>query len=220
MKQSLIAIMLLVLTGCANHATFKEPGTYTTVNDKFTGQTMKYSIAYSQPEPGIFTGGEQQPLKPVSDTNLSVVSTRSLQNINEIVERHLPAGVTTLANENAADFQFDVEITAYEKQGPTFWDFEFLKSLGVGLVTLGLGPDYWDVIADFDVKYALKDSKNNLLIAREYSIEEKADHQASPFDTNEPLLRSSQKMFEQQLALTLNDFFEAADLKFIQEKGQ
>ena len=206
-------LIYVLLTGCASHATFEQPDAYTSFNEEFKGETFHYSVLYSQPEPGFFSGGEQQDLNPLSKSRLSVVSERSLSDVEGLIERHLPAGIAISDKQESTDYQLEVAITAHSKHGPTAWDFEFLKSLGVGLVSFGLGPDYWDIVANFDVNYNLENSGGTTLLKKEYKVRERVDHQAGPFDTTEPLKRSSESMFEQQLAITLNDFFEKVDRK-------
>ncbi|PTB99141.1 hypothetical protein C9993_04475 [Marinobacter sp. Z-F4-2] len=211
MKYISLLFAAALLTGCANHATFKTPSPYTSIDDEFTGQTVKYTLKYSQPEPGIFTGGQQQVPTDLSKSNLSIVSAHTLANAEEIVERHLPAGLTPVTGESGADYLFDVQMTAHSKHGPTAWDFQFAKSLGIGLLTLGLGPDYWQIIADYKVTYSLTDSQTGHTITEEYAVTEVAEHQAGPFESNAPLKRASRDMFERNFALTLNEFFEQVD---------
>jgi hypothetical protein len=211
MKHLVLLLAITTMAGCANHATFESPEAYTTLDEQFTGQTVHYSIQYSQPRPGIFSGGEQQKASPLSEAELSIVSRKSLANVEEIVERHLPPGMSPIRGQTDTDYQLDISITAYSKHGPTAWDFQFAKSLGVGLISLGLGPDYWKIIADFDVTYALENRQTGEVIEESYSVDEIADHQAGPFESTDPLMRASQDMFERHFSLTLNQFFERID---------
>jgi hypothetical protein len=218
MKHLAVIAFALAIGGCANHANFEQPDSYKVIGDQFNQQTLYYEVRYSQPYPGVFNGNEQQPMAPIDDIELSVVSRKSLANTKGIIDAHLPAGITTVQSRALSDYIFDVEITARRKQGPTAWDFEFLKSFGVGLLTFGLGPDYWDIIADFDVKYALTREDGSPVYSKSYNISAAFDHRASPFDTLDPLYRANRELYEQQLRKTLNSFFEGVEEQSLIQK--
>ncbi|PVY76989.1 hypothetical protein C8D92_104222 [Tamilnaduibacter salinus] len=214
MRPFFTAFIAIALSGCASHAQFQAPDSYKIVSDDFNQKTIHHDILYSQPEPGILNDIEQQPMSPIGESELSSVSRRTLANTDSIIQSHLPAGMATVTSETSADYLMSVRIKAYKKHGPTAWDYEFLKSFGIGLFTLGLGPDLWDITAEFDAVYELKTNSGSTVHQKRFEIRDKADHQAAFYESLTPLYRASKQLYEQQLHQTLNTFF-----KQVEEKG-
>jgi len=93
MKKIVLLLMIAVLGGCATHAEIKMP-TVTKVHDAvYENKTLNYEILYSQPKPGVFTGGKQLPLAPLEKAELSVASASTLKELPKFIFNQLPVSV-------------------------------------------------------------------------------------------------------------------------------
>ncbi len=203
--------MLLVLSGCATHAQITMPTVENVYHQEFDNKSFTYDILYSQPKPGIFSGGEQLALAPLSEVELSVASSKTLKGLPELIFEQLPA-TAKRANAEQADYQVIVELIAHDKLGPAYADHETMKSMGKSLVTLGLGSSEYDIVADFDVTYKLS-SKGEIVFEKAYKVNESVDHEKGSFDSFNTLDEFTSQLLEKHFILTLNDFFKEATQK-------
>ncbi|MFQ3195724.1 MAG: hypothetical protein ACI9N3_002565 [Colwellia sp.] len=207
MKKVLILLGLIVLSGCATHAEITMP-TVTNVHDSaYENKTLNYEVLYSQPTPGIFSGGEQLPLIPLNKAELSVASASALKELPKFIFNQLPVSVKYIANN--AELTLKLEITAHDKKGPAYSDHEFTKSLAKNLLTLGLASSEYNIIADFDVKYALVHNGKEVF-SKEYKIKEEVDHEKGDFDAYNTLNEFTSQILEKHFILTLHNFFTEA----------
>lgn len=209
MRKTALLLLIGLLSGCATHAEIKMPVVSQVQNASYQNKTLSYDILYSQPQPGIFTEGEQQSLTPLEDAELSVASASTLRDFPELMLEQLPASVNYA--ENSADLKLHVQIIAHDKKGPAYSDYEFGKSLGKGIASLGFASDEYDIIADFDAKYTIEQD-NKKIFSKNYEVKETEDHQEGQFDLSNELDDITSQILEKHIILTLNDFFsEAAD---------
>lgn len=207
MKKIVLLLVIAVLSGCATHAEIKMPTVIKVHNAVYENKTLNYEVLYSQPKPGIFTGGEQLPLVPIEQAELSVGSASALKDLPDLIFNQLPVSVKYLAKN--PDITLNLEITAHHKKGPVYSDHEFAKSLGKGLLTLGLGSSEYNIVADFDAKYILKQD-DRVIFTKEFKVKDEVDHEKSRFDSHYTLNEFVSQMLEKHLILTLHEFFTEA----------
>ena len=207
MKKVVFFLMISVLSGCASHAEIKMPTVTKVHNSAYENKTLNYEILYSQPKPGVFSGGEQLPLESLDKAELSVASASTLKELPKFIFEQLPISVKHLT-ENA-ELTLKLEITAHNKRGPAYSDYEAAKSLGKSLLTLGLGSAEYNIVADFDVKYVLFQNGEELF-TKDYEVKDEVDHEKGKFDSFNTLNEFTSQMLEKHLILTLNNFFTEA----------
>ncbi|MCD9513304.1 hypothetical protein [Photobacterium carnosum] len=197
-----------ILTGCATHGVVTIPIKAPIVNPEFDGKTFTTQLFYSQPEPGLFTAGKQLQLKPIEDAQLSVGASRVLSHFNSLFKIQLPEG-SIFVNKGISDYTLIIELYAKDKFGPSYADYDALLSLGKSFLTLGLGSAEYTIIADFNITYKLKDSKGNILYKKDFSVNEKVDHEKDAFDHFAMGDDLASELLEKNIVLTMNDFFKS-----------
>lgn len=211
MKKLLMLGLALILSGCATHANIEMPAVTQVYHQSFDNKSISHEIMYSQPKPGAFTGGEQMPLAPLEEAHLSVASAATLKNLPDYIYRQLPSTVQR-AEQGEGDMNLLVELTARDKKGPAYSNFEFGKSLGKNLLTLGFAASDYTIIADFDVTYRLQNGDRETFV-KSYKINDSVAHQRGDFDSFNSLNDYAGQLLEKHLILTLNDFFKKASDK-------
>lgn len=207
MKKVVFLLMIAVLGGCTTHAEIKMP-TVTKIHDSvYENKTLNYELLYSQPKPGVFSGGEQLALAPLEKAELSVASASTLKELPKLIFQQLPVSVKYLT-ENP-DLTLKIEIIAHDKKGPAYADHEFGKSLGKNLLTLGLGSSEYNIVADFDAKYILEQN-GNVIFTKDFKVKDEVDHEKGDFDSYNTLNEFTSQMLEKHLILTLHEFFKEA----------
>ncbi len=207
-KLIILCIPFLFLSGCATHGEVTVPVKLAVDNPTFHGKTFSSELLYSQPEPGVFSDGKQQPLTPIEDANLSVGASRVLSQFNNLFSRQLPAAASLGPKENS-DYSFTVELTAKDKKGPSFADFDMLASTGKSLLTLGLGSSEYTIIADFDVTYKLETTDGESVLEKSYSVHDEVDHERGKLDGYDIGDDLAARLLEKHIVLTMNDFFQS-----------
>lgn len=208
MKKIILLLGTLVLAGCATHADIKMPVVTQVHNSAYENKSMSYDILYSQPKPGIFSGGEQLPLKPLNEAELSVASVATLQKLPDYIFKQLPSTVKRIDSGNA-DYKLKVELVAHDKHGPTYADYEAAKSFGKNLITMGLASAEYNIVADFDAKYVLY-KQGEEFFSKEYKVKDQIDHERGDLESFNTLNDYAGQMLEKHLILTLNNFFSEA----------
>lgn len=208
MNKLVVLFAVVLISGCATHAQIDMPVVTEVISPAFENKTFSSEVFYSQPEPGIFSGGEQQALKPIAEQTLSVASASVLKKLPSLIQQQLPKS-SKILTEKDTDFGLKVELIAHDKKGPAYADYEFAKSLGKNLLTLGFASSEYDIVADFDVKYILTQNDTELF-SKEYQVDESVDHEKGDFDSFNTLKEFTGQLLEKHLTLTLNDFFVTA----------
>ncbi|WP_371189234.1 hypothetical protein [Thalassotalea maritima] len=211
MKKLATVALVTVLAGCATHANITMPTVTNVYHQAFDNKTFSYDVMYSQPKPGIFSDGEQLPLAPLAEAQLSVASTKTLRALPNYIFAQLPASAKRGEVGNS-DYTVHVELTANDKLGPVYADYESLKNLGKSMITIGLGAKEYDLVADFKVVYKLINN-NKTIYHNEYIVNEKVDHELGLGEGFGLLDEFTGQLFEKHLMLTLNDFFTQAAKK-------
>lgn len=205
-----ITLGFVALTGCATPAQISMPTVQKVVHTAYENKTIKYDVLYSQPKPGMLSGGEQQPMQPIENAELSVASAKTLTNIRQYIQDQLPNS-SKLLKKGESDLDLVIRMKAFHKKGPAYADFEGMKSFGKSLLTFGLASNEYDIIADFEVTYDL--TKNGqILFSKDYKVKESVDHERGKLDGFNELNVYAAELLEKHLIITLNDFFgEAAN---------
>lgn len=211
MKKLVLLCLIVVMSGCATHANIQMPAVTQVYNQSFDGKSMSYEIMYSQPKPGIFSGGEQMPMSPLEKAELSIASAATLKKLPDYIFKQLPSTVKRAEN-GQGDFKLVIELTARDKKGPAFADYEFGKSFFKNLLTLGFASSEYDIIADFDVNYRLYSGEQEVF-SKLYKVNESVDHERGDFESFNSLNDFTGQLLEKHLILTLNDFFKQAAAK-------
>ena len=133
-----VLAFVMIFGGCAKHADITMPSVSQVSHTGFENKSMSFEILYSQPKPGIISGGEQMPLVPLNQAELSVASAATLKKLPDYIFQQLPATVKRADVANS-DFKIVVSLTAHDKKGPAYADYEAGKSFGKSLLTFGFG---------------------------------------------------------------------------------
>ncbi len=205
MKNILLLALVAILGGCATHAKIGMPAVTQVHHKSFENKSMSYEVMYSQPKPGIFSGGQEMPLVPLEEAELSVASAATLKNLPEYIFRQVPSSVERAAK-GESDLKLIVELKAYDKKGPAYADYELAKSFFKDLVTLGFSSSEYNIVADFDAKYVLLSGDKEVL-SKSYKIDESVDHERGDFESYGSLNEYVGQLLEKHFILTLNDFF-------------
>lgn len=209
MKKALAAVLLAAsISGCATHANIEKPTLPQVSKTSWNSKTLNYKVLYSQPEPGLIGGGEQQPMTPLKDAKLSLASTMVMKDLPTHLEEQMPAGMKLL-NQEGSDYGLEIRITAHNKKGPVYPDHQFLVSLAKGLLTLGLGSQEFILTADFDAEYALN-NKGGERFSRTFTVKDQIDHQKGAFEGAFAPNEFAAELFRKHMAITLNDFLKQA----------
>ncbi len=203
-----IMAFLLLAAGCANHAKIDMPVVSKVNADQWHGKSFQYEVFYSQPQPGIFTGGEQQQLKPLNEAQLSVGSAQVLADLPQILADQLPLGAK-LTTDGQADYRLKIELIAHDKKGPTYADYEFGKNLAKSFVTLGMGADEYDIVADFDITYFLI-AKDGKTYSKAFSVKDSVDHERSAVEFKNNTFDYSSLLLRKHIMITSSDFLQKA----------
>lgn len=209
MKKLIALSATVVITGCATHAQITVPPVAKVYSQTFENKTFGHEILYSQPKPGVFSGGEQQPLLPLEKAELSVASAATLRRLPQYIYDQLPATAKRAASPADADYVLHVELTAHDKKGPAFADYQAGKTAALKFVSLGMASNNYAIVADFDAKYTLL-QQGQVVTEKSYKVKDSVDHQRGNFEGFNSLNDYTDQMLQKHLIMTLNDFFKAA----------
>lgn len=217
-KQTVIFLFTVFVSGCASHANIKDVDNAKLIDDELSGKTVDYQIFYAQPTPGLlWAGGEEQDLKPIDETKRSVGANEAMKNIDSLIKQSLPAGMQVVDQENNPGYELRVKLWANSKQGPTFVDHHFLKSLGISFISLGLGPSYWTIANDFRVKYEWH-SDNELVLSDSFTLSQSVSHSTSFFEIpSDTFERPRRKLFEKNLKISMQKFYDEIRVQTLSE---
>ena len=208
MKKIIFLLGAMVLGGCSTHANIQMDGVTQVRNEIYENKSMTYEILYSQPKPGLFSGGEQLPLKPLNESKMSYYSASTLQYLPEFIFKQLPSTVKIITS-GEADYKLKVELVAHDKDGLVYPDPKWIQSIFIGILTIGLGPQKYDIVADFDIKYTLYKQGKEFFV-KEYNVKDEVGHGILFFDDFTSLNYYIGLMLKKHLILTLNNFFSEA----------
>lgn len=208
MKKLVAVAFAFVLAGCASHANITMPGVTAVESEMYADKSMSYEIMYSQLEPGMFRRAQQQELKPLEEAQLSVASSTILANIGDIIEGQLPRS-TTVSKIGNTDFNLVIELIAYDKKGPAYPDYGYAKNFGTSMLTMGLGANSYNLVADFNVTYRLLEG-DKVVFEKDYRVEDTVAHKAGRTESVRMVYDYSARLMEKHLMLTMNEFFKSA----------
>lgn len=205
----IVAAVSMTLGGCATHAQIDVPAVQKVYSQRFDNKAFGYEILYSQPEPGVFSGGTQMPLAPLDKAALSVASATTLKRLPEYIFEQLPANVKRASTPGEADYVLHVELVAHHKKGPAYADYQTAKTTAMKMISLGLASANYSIVADFDAKYTLL-KQNQVIVEKTYAVKDDVDHQRGDFENQNSLNDYTAQMLQKHLITTLNDFFKLA----------
>lgn len=209
MKKLIALSATVAITGCATHAQITVPPVAKVYSQTFENKTFGHEILYSQPKPGVFSGGEQLPLIPLEKAELSVASAATLRRLPQYIYEQLPATAKRAASPADADYVLHIELTAHDKKGPAFADYQAGKTAALKFVSLGMASNNYAIVADFDAKYTLL-QKGQVVTEKSYKVKDSVDHQRGNFEGFNSLNDYTDQILQKHLITTLNDFFKAA----------
>lgn len=196
-----------ILSGCATHGEVSVPVKQAVEIPAFVDKSISTDIYYSQPKPGILSGGEVLPMKPISEAEVSVGASRVLARFSELFAQQLPLR-TSIGTKQNSDFVFVTELQAKDKSGPSYASYDVAASFGKKMITLGLGSSEYTIVADFDVTYKLLDKSGKVLTEHTYNVHDEIDHERGGFDGYDIGEDLAAKLFEKHIVITMNKFFE------------
>ncbi len=207
MYKTIIAITaaIVVATGCASHAEIKSNALAPVTNARFDNSTITYEVLYSQPQPGMFSDGEQLPLKPLAEAEVSVGSARTLRELPNYLFAQLPPSAKR-GSDDRHDYKLRLALIAKHKAGPVYADYQYGETFGKKMLTLGLAPDEFEIVADFDARLQLLDANGQVVHERDYQIAERVEHERDGFENMDNVTLVVHQLFEQQLTTLLHDF--------------
>lgn len=208
MKKLSALLLAVVLAGCATHAQINVPAIQKVQAPAYENKSFGYEILYSQPKPGVFTGGEQMPLVPLDKAELSVASAVTLKRLPEYIFDQLPANVKR-GDAKDADYVLHVELVAHDKKGPAYADYQVGKTTAMKFISLGLASANYTIAADFDAKYTLR-KQGKTVYEKSYVVKDAIDHQRGDFENFNSLNDYTGQMLQKHLILSLGDFFKGA----------
>ena len=211
LKMLLVFALMFVVSGCATHAKIDMPVISKVNKADWHGKEFRYEIYYSQPQPGIISGGQQQDLKPLSEAELSVGSAQVLGNLPQILADQLPLNAVVTDSEGA-DYQLRIEMVAHHKLGPTYPDYEFAKSFVKNLLTIGMAADEYNIIADFDITYFLK-AKDGKEFQKHFVVKDSVDHERGSTEFKNNTFDYSAVLLRKYIITTSSEFLLEASNK-------
>ncbi len=211
--RKLISILTVAISmaGCASHPQITSPVVERANSENWNGKVFSYEIFYSQPKPGVFSGGQQQELAPISKAQLSVGAAQVLSNFTTIVDNILPSN-TTITKAGDSDYSLKVALIANDKKGPTYSEYELGKSLAKGLLTLGLGSAEFNIVADFSIEYTLSNKHGNEF-SKKYTINESIDNEKGSFEIHDRNADYAAELLKKNIIVTASSFFSEAKSK-------
>lgn len=208
MKKTLVVLAVASLAGCATRAKIDVPDTAQWKSPTLAGKTFAFDIYYSQPTPGVFSGGDAQPLLPLNQVQTSVASADIVKQLPNYLAKKLPANAKA-ADGTTSDYVLRVELVAPHKRGPAYSDYQAGQSMAMNLITLGLAPSYYNLVAEFDAKYVLT-SQGQSIYEKSYKVKDLVADQRGDFDGFSILNQHTAELFQKHLFTTLDDFYSGA----------
>lgn len=210
-KMIVVLIFMSVAAGCATHAKIDIPVPEQVHKSEWQNKNFSVEFLYSQPEPGvanIFGKGKQQELKPLSESKLTISSAQVLRSFPSFLTSQLPAN-TKLSTPERADYKVLVEMWAHNSAGPTYPNYEAAKNFAKGMLTMGLGADEYDIIADFIVRYTLT-SNGGKTFQKEFTVKESVDHERGSMEFKNNTFDYAAEMLKKHVLITSSAFLNEA----------
>lgn len=114
---------------------------------------------------------------------------------------------------SAEDYQLNATLTFGPTPAPAYADYNFGKSLGMGLVTMGLAPKQYRLRTDYTLTLVLRDLRSGQLVKQEIcKSDQEHAHSISQFDLSnvqQKHISAAKALFVDSLEGCLNDFLKA-----------
>lgn len=208
MNKAITLALAVTMAGCATHAKIDTPVVEHVSKSEWASKTFSYKVLYSQPEPGMFNDGVQQPYQPLKESKLSLASATVLQKLPGYLEDQLPRGIKVV-QEGDTDYQLEIRLKANHKRGPSYSDYAVGSSFAKSIVTLGFGASDYEIIADFDADYILT-SKTGGQFSKHFSVKETVDHQRGRFESLSSTNDYAADLLRKHMMLTMSTFLKEA----------
>lgn len=209
---TLLLTAAVTLSGCASHAKIERKSLNSISIPAMYEKTINNEVFYSQPTPGMFSGGEMQDVQPLDEVQLSVASAEVMDGIDNLIAKHKP--LNTTVTDGNSDYLLRVTIVAKDKKGPVYGDHEFMKSVAKSMLTLGLAGSDYEIVSDFKVTYELYQA-NVLQHQRTFNIQQNYDHDSGfiEFNEYENVDKAARAAFEKHLGETITSFYNEVKAK-------
>jgi len=144
----------------------------------------------------------------VQDVRLSLKTNEQLDYFEQSVKSSLARSGVSLVNQDESDYTLEAQLTFGPTPAPAFGSYNLGKSLGMGLLTLGLGPDSHSAVTDFDVFFRLKDASGHVVSEYSKSVQQEEELMKHPLNISRDsqVLDSAMKLFQTSLEAQLEAF--------------
>lgn len=209
MKRIILLTLLAVISaGCANPAQISKPVLADLNSNVWNKKTLAYKVNYAQPTPGIFSGGDVVELQPISQVQKSIYSSRILSNLDNNIKDTFPDNLLYSESEVESDYKMQIDITAFDKKGPSYSDYLSLVNWSKFFLTLGINKvqDY-EIIADFKMNCRLYDKQDSLIFEKDYTVKDVLEHEEYSYNLTSSYEALAAELFKKHVSVSMNDFF-------------
>jgi hypothetical protein len=144
----------------------------------------------------------------VQDVRLSLKTNEQLDYFEQSVESSLTRSGVLIADQGKSDYTLVAQLTFGPTPAPSFGSYNLGKSLGMGLLTLGLGPDSHSAQTDFDVLFRLQDASGNVISEYSKTVQQEEEFMKHPLNISggAQVLDSAMELFRASLETQLEAF--------------
>lgn len=111
----------------------------------------------------------------IEDVRLSLKTNDQLDYFEQSLKQAIEQSGATLSSSDDADYTLEAKLTFGPTPAPAYQSYNLGKSMGVGLLTLGLGPKSYSAETDYEVQFVLKDSAGRILTDYSQTIREEKE---------------------------------------------
>ncbi|MBN2232036.1 MAG: hypothetical protein JXR25_13290 [Pontiellaceae bacterium] len=145
----------------------------------------------------------------LADMEINLGTRQILQRFEPVLERALRAAGAQLDNDNHT-YSLIAELCFGPTPAPAYSVYELGKSVGVSLMTLGLGPKKYELHNDYTLKLCLTEhATGNVIKQHEYVADDSYLHNIHSLDigAHKRSIEAACDLFEDSLEGFLTDFF-------------
>ena len=111
----------------------------------------------------------------IEDVRLSLKTNDQLDYFEKSLEQAIEHSGANLSSSDDADYTLEAKLTFGPTPAPAYQSYNLGKSMGVGLLTLGLGPKSYSAETDYEVQFVLKDSAGRIFTDYSQTIREEKE---------------------------------------------
>ena len=143
----------------------------------------------------------------LQDARISLKTNDQLEFFERYVAHTLiQSGAVIVPTESSSDMAINATLTYGPTPAPAYRDYNFGKSLGMSLMTLGLGPRSYDSVVDYTISIELKKAETSIA-AHSKIIKKNSEELKSQFnfnrgsDVQDSAIASFQATLQEQMTL-------------------